>query len=548
MRVFLFRWYMVLVSLVCRCIALTVSLWLASSILVVAQTGQLTEQRPDSVYQSLKTRLDQAITRNERRAEADSRQELGMFFYRQGDYTQAIQWLLDAQKIFRASNQPNRLASNLNELGTVYYFNRQPKLARRQFDEALLIYGKTNNAGGLARTYTDIGHLYEKQGQPDQAFRYQKLALATARPLHNPAGLERIYENIGSIFEDRRQYDSARYYYQKALAISQQTRQESSQLEIIDNLGDIFRKTNRYANALTMYRHVIRRARQQGEKYQLNGVYRDMYKTFQLLNQPDSAYRYFELSYALTGEIYATNNARQIALLQTQFEVTRKDDEIARLNAEKRVNTVLLAGGGLVLLLLAGLGAVVISRQRLKIRNERLLNETSQQVLRTQNELMQAELQNKQLASENLTYQLKLKSQELTSHTLHIIQKNQVLEDLRDKLTTILNDDKRDQRKQLKQVVKTIGESFSQDKTWDDFRATFDQVHPDFFSNLTRQFPDLSSTDLRLMALLKMNMGSADMATLLGISPDSLRVSRYRLRKKLNMAEGESLSGFVQRQ
>ena len=85
-----------------------------------------------------------------------------------------------------------------------------------------------------------------------------------------------------------------------------------------------------------------------------------------------------------------------------------------------------------MLLLLASLGAVVISRQRLKIRNERLLSETSQQVLRTQNDLMQAELQNRQLASENLTYQLELKSQELTSHTLHIIQKNQVLDILRD--------------------------------------------------------------------------------------------------------------------
>ena len=504
--------------------------------------------RPDSVYQSLKTRLDQALVHKERLAEAGSRQELGLFFYHQGDYTQAIQWLLDAQKIFRARNQPNRLASNLNELGTVYYFNRQPKLARRQFDEALLIYGKTNNAVGLARTYADIGHLYEKQGKPDRAFQYQKLALATARTLNKPAGLGRIYENIGSIFEDRAQYDSARYYYQKALAISQQTRQEGNQLEIIDNLGDIFRKTNRYANALNTYRHVIWLARQQGDKYQLNGVYRDMYKTFQLLSQPDSAYRYFELSYALTSEIYATNNARQIALLQTQFEVTRKDGEIARLNAEKQVDTLLLAGGGLVLLLLAGLGAVVISRQRLNIRNERVLSETSQQILRTQNELMQVELQNKQLASENLTYQLELKSKELTSHTLHIIQKNQVLENLRDQLTTILHDDKRDQRKQLKQVVKKIGESFSQDKNWDDFRATFDQVHPDFFGNLTRQYPDLSGADLRLIALLKMNMNSADMATLLGISPDSLRVARYRLRKKLNMTEGESLSGFVQRQ
>lgn len=510
-------------------------------------TNQLTRQRPDSAYQTLKTRLDEAIAQGNRLAVGDARQELGLFFYHQGNYARAIELLLDAQKIFRATGQTDRLARNLNELGTVYYYNRQSALARKQYDEALTLYRQQRNSSGIVRTYGQIGHLYEKQGNLGLAFRYQKLALAQARATNERAELGKIYENIGSIFEDRAQYDSARYYYQAALNLARQKRDDVSQLEIVDNLGDIFRKTNRYAQALDHYRQVVRRASQQGEKYQLNSTYRDLGKTFQLLNQHDSAYHYFELSHDLTDEIYATGNNRQIALLQTLFEVERKDSEIAQLNAENRLNTLLIGTGGLVLLLLAGLGAVIISRQRLKIRNDRILSEQNQQILRTQNELMQAELQNKQLTSENLTYQLALQRKELTAHTLHLIQKNQVLEDLRDELTTILNDDKRDQRKQLKQLVKKIGESFSQDKNWDDFRTTFEQVHPNFFGNLTRQFPDLTSADLRLIALLKMNMNSTDMATLLGISSDSLRVARYRLRKKLGMAEGESLSGFVQR-
>jgi len=49
-----------------------------------------------------------------------------------------------------------------------------------------------------------------------------------------------------------------------------------------------------------------------------------------------------------------------------------------------------------------------------------------------------------------------------------------------------------------------------------------------------------------VVALLKMNMESQDIATLLGISQDSLRVVRYRLRKKLNLQQGESLTAFIQ--
>jgi tetratricopeptide (TPR) repeat protein len=507
---------------------------------------QLARQHPDSAYVLIKAGLDQATRQNDLVREADYWQQLGLLFYHQGNYTQATRYLLQAQKTFRETKETDRLARNLNELGTVYYYNRQSALAQKQFDEALAIYRRARNNRGIAQTYGNIGHLYEKKGDLNQAFRYQRLALRSYQAANDQSGLAKIYENIGSIYEDMARYDSAGYYYQRAFAISNQSQDEIGKLEIINNLGDIYRKTGQYRPALTVYRQVVQLAQQKGEKYQVNGAYRDLGKTFQLLNQHDSAYHYFELSHDLTDRIYATENNRQIALLQTLYEVEQKDSEITRLGAEQRITNILTVTAVLILLLIGGLALVTISRQRLKIQNEQALNQQNQQIFQTQNELMQAELANKQLAEENLRYQLELKGKELTSHTLHLIQKNQVLEELRTDLSDILKDDKRDQRKQLKQLVQKIGQSFNQDKNWDDFRATFDQVHPNFFSTITRQFPDLTATDLRLIALLKMNMGSADVATMLAISTDSLRVSRYRLRKKLGLAEGESLSTYIQ--
>jgi hypothetical protein len=56
----------------------------------------------------------------------------------------------------------------------------------------------------------------------------------------------------------------------------------------------------------------------------------------------------------------------------------------------------------------------------------------------------------------------------------------------------------------------------------------------------------LTSNDLRLVALIKMNLTSTDMATFLGVSQDSLRVMRHRLRKKLNLPQGDNLSAYIQ--
>jgi hypothetical protein len=76
--------------------------------------------------------------------------------------------------------------------------------------------------------------------------------------------------------------------------------------------------------------------------------------------------------------------------------------------------------------------------------------------------------------------------------------------------------------------------------------GTVEQIHQPFFDNLKRHCDELTSNDLRMLSLIKLNMASKDMAILLGISQDSLRGSRYRLKKKLNLEQGESLTGFVQ--
>ena len=73
-----------------------------------------------------------------------------------------------------------------------------------------------------------------------------------------------------------------------------------------------------------------------------------------------------------------------------------------------------------------------------------------------------------------------------------------------------------------------------------------EKTNQSFFDKLKATSDNLTANDLRLIALLKMNLTSADISSLLGISQDSLRVVRYRLRKKLNLAQGDSLSAFIQ--
>jgi DNA-binding CsgD family transcriptional regulator len=92
---------------------------------------------------------------------------------------------------------------------------------------------------------------------------------------------------------------------------------------------------------------------------------------------------------------------------------------------------------------------------------------------------------------------------------------------------------------QAEQVVETrqklVDSSLLTNESWDEFRRRFERVHPGFFAQLKAQFADLSPAEERLLALSKLDIDTRQMSRMLGIAPDSIRKTKYRLRKKLGL-------------
>jgi tetratricopeptide (TPR) repeat protein len=498
----------------------------------LAQTDDYRQPTQDSAFLALQAAYNKAMEKKDVVAAAGYLQQMGRACYHLGHYSQALDYHLQAGEIFRAAGKQELLANNLNDLGILYYYNRQRNLARQQYQEALTIFSRLRNKAGMAVTNGKIGHLYEKQQRYDSAFYFQRQALAQYRQLDDKQGIAKIYENMGSIYEDLTRYDSADHYFQQALTLDEQTNDDIARIEVLNNLGDIRRKTGRYREGLQFTRKALALARQTNEQYQLSSAYKDLAKSYNLLGMNDSAYYYLELSREHLLEIYSRESSKQVALLQTMYGMEKKNREIEHLQNARKINGIIVIAVVIVIILLVVLGTVIISRQRLRIRHAEILAQQERQQYETTQERILAELENRKM--------------ELTTHTLHIIQKNQLLEELRNRLDEMMKDERRDQKKQLKQLHQQINHSFQHDHYWNEFRNMFEQVHQAFFNNLKRYCDSLTPNDLRLVALLKMNLPSGDIATLLSVSQDSLRVMRYRLRKKLNMEPGESLTAFIQ--
>jgi tetratricopeptide (TPR) repeat protein len=502
----------------------------------------ISQKHPDQALVILKKKHGQAVDNNDAVTAGLCLKQMGQICYNQGHYAQALDFYLHADKVLSVVKDKNLLAQNYGEMGVLYYYNKQPAKSREMYNKALLIYRQTDNQKGQAEIFGNIGHLYEKSKQYDSAFYYQHLALENYTRVNYKQGAAKIYENLGSIYEDLTKYDSAYTSFNHSLQLYKEERNEIASIEVLNNLGDILRKTGKYAESVSQSRKAMELARQTGNGYQLAACSKDLGKAHELMNRMDSAYYYAELSRKYSLEVYSKDGVNQTAFLQVLYDINKKSDEINRLNNIRKINRIITAAVVVVVLLLIVLAVVIFSRQRLKIKDQRALARQNE----AEHHLMQLQLKNQQLEEGSLKQQLDVKSRELSTHTLNLIKNNQLLEQLRSTLQAMVKEDKRDQKKQMQQIILQINESFNHEQHWKEFTTAFEQVHQQFFDNIKKHSSELTSADMRLIALLRINLDSADIATLFNISTDSLRVSRYRLRKKLNMPQGDNLTAFIQ--
>lgn len=157
-----------------------------------------------------------------------------------------------------------------------------------------------------------------------------------------------------------------------------------------------------------------------------------------------------------------------------------------------------------------------------------------------------AELRNNQLEVE-----LKHKSSELADSIMNLVRKNDMIQEI-DALMEELSDTvKHEERKaivtkKISDIRRGIRMNMSDDDNWEKFIENFNMVYDNFMKELTARYPDLKKNDLKLCAYLRMGLSSKEMASLLNTSVRSIETARYRLRRKLNLDQGDNLTTFIQ--
>ena len=161
-----------------------------------------------------------------------------------------------------------------------------------------------------------------------------------------------------------------------------------------------------------------------------------------------------------------------------------------------------------------------------------------------------AERKEEELRQKHLKAELEHKAEDLAVSTMNLIRKNEILQQIDSdvqKAADYVGSDNNRTGALLAKIRKDIHQNIAHDDDWQKFEKNFDVVYEDFLKRLGEKFPSLTVADKKMCAYLKMDLSSKDMAPLLNMTVRSVEMTRYRLRKKLELGRSESLTAFLQK-
>jgi len=477
---------------------------------------------------------------------------IGVSHWVQGNFPQALRYLFRSQEIYKSIHDRLGEANSTMNIGLVYAEQNNSSLALKYYSDALNLFQALKKRDRIGITYTKIGIAYVDEKEFDLAYEYFIKALQIHNSIKYSFGIQEAHNQLGLLYREKGNYVEAEKFLNQSLKLAEERDDIEYTSKNLENLASIYIKQKKYDAAKKNLVRAYVLASEYGNKKSVLNILNDL-KTIATIDKDyKRALSYFEEYEIIKDSLFSNAKSQQIAILEKEREEKEKEQtlllrkqEIILLQQNARIDSlikIVLVTGIFGLLVI---GFTIFKNQQFKIRKNHELLLNNQLLYQSKQSLADAELENTKLKEKELRQELELKNRELTSYAINFIQKNELLEELQARIEKIKKDANPAFSKELNSLLHQVQQKHNIDRDWEDFKLTFENVHPNFFSFLLQQFPELSPAELKLCALIRLNLGMKETASLLGISPDSVKTARYRLRKKLNLAQEQSLNELL---
>ncbi len=421
-------------------------------------------------------------------------QLISTIYSRQGNYTKALELSKNALSGIIQTNEKGYKGLIYTSLGKCYTVLNKTDSSEFYYRLALFEQLQEKNYAYLPTALVNVAEIELKHGNSALSLQLFNRGLKTADSTNNKQAQVNCLLGKGNWFIANVKKDSANFVFNKALALSESLSDKSFRVKALEQLVKFEKENGNFKIALN----------------------------------------YQEEMTLINDSMDAHDKLKGAKLLEVQFEVAEKDRKLELLNKEKNIVQLsnYILWGSIVFLIILSLGVILFLKR---------LNQRDKQLLKTKEELIVAVEEQRKIKEQFLQNELEFKESQLSAMAVQILQKNELMHELKQQL------EKNNNQEADFALTKLINKGFNHDKEWDDFNQYFESVNRNFYSRLKTAYPEISPNDLKICALIKLNLSSKDMSGILNISPDSVKTARYRLRKKLQMSPEENLVDFIQK-
>ncbi|GAA4294609.1 tetratricopeptide repeat protein [Aestuariibaculum suncheonense] len=513
-----------------------VAFFVALSFPINAQSDTITSHLVDLKFSRLKNQLQSAQKKKDSVGIAHEYIRLGDFYKNLWLDSEAVKQYHMAQSFYSKTDTVYVYLNN--QLAEIHHGLKQFEEAQLYLKQSLEVSKTLNYKKGLARTNALFGSVAEKEKRYEDALRYETTSFELFKVLNDSLGLAVTNENIGSIYEDLEQYDVAYQYFKAAFNYVQHSNSDIK-INIINNLGDVNRKLGKYEKALEYTQQALKLARQTKNGSQEESALKDLARTYAEMGEFDKAYHYLTDQTIANEQELKRHNSELVSSLQILHEVKEQETQVELLNKQNQLSqtrqlTILLCSVALTVIFI-----IILFYFKRKKKQESTIIQYEQQ-------LLEADLERKIAKEKALKREIDIQVSALTNYSLNLAQKNKMLSEVSRTLASLKDRNSELIKNKLESLSKDIEIELSQQNEWSELLGFFGKIHPGFFEKLKAEaLEELSMSDLRLCMLIRLNLSSKDMASILHITPDSVRIARYRMRKKLPLQPKEKLDVYL---
>jgi DNA-binding SARP family transcriptional activator/tetratricopeptide (TPR) repeat protein len=249
--------------------------------------------------------LRAAHVSDDKRAEADRLNDLGVIELWQGRYQPAAKLLGQALALFEKTGDRFGWATALGHMAVVERRQGSPRQAADHQQQVLEVFRQIGDEWGQASTLNRLGVIEVEQRHYQDATEYQQQAISLYRQIGDQTGEAESLMRLGVIEMVQSNYPRATERHEQAIALFRFLGARINEAEALEGLGDIYLATGDAAAAYSHHSAALGLAEQTGDQNLLARAHHGLARASHAMDDAAGTRRHREAAFAIFHELGA---------------------------------------------------------------------------------------------------------------------------------------------------------------------------------------------------------------------------------------------------